>query len=79
METLEPGKVQVVEFDGLNRTMQYGNSIAGGSFGVPLRMFKSYYVVWKQHRLGGDEYGQMSLNRTMQYGNLWAKKSQTSK
>ena len=27
--------------------------------------FKSYYVVWKQHKTEGNEYGKMSLNRTM--------------
>ena len=54
---------------GLNRTMQYGNSLQRQGQAQHSHAFKSYYVVWKLlcgHILGFRHSG---LNRTMQYGN----------
>ena len=51
-------KITMEKFKSLNRTMQYGNL---GRYKVEVMTdarFKSYYVVWKQHKMKGNEYGQ---------------------
>ena len=53
---------------GLNRTMQYGN-LRFYTFFLPVRQFKSYYVVWKPVDFKTVQLRKNSLNRTMQYGN----------
>ena len=53
----------------LNRTMQYGNDIYIISFFGRPRLFKSYYVVWKQKFKQENKDFLLRLNRTMQYGN----------
>ena len=60
-------------YEGLNRTMQYGNfSPDFGEFRE--YRFKSYYVVWKPYKDNYSVSENTSLNRTMQYGNLFLAK-----
>ena len=47
-------RAKVMEVDGLNRTMQYGNTDTTYA-NIWMNEFKSYYVVWK-HRYDLCEY-----------------------
>ena len=60
----------VALWEGLNRTMQYGNVYTNFLFFIFVR-FKSYYVVWKRTRKDNCSPSENSLNRTMQYGNVY--------
>ena len=48
METLKSDTSYQIWAEGLNRTMQYGNNNGGQEEYISYRLFKSYYVVWKQ-------------------------------